>query len=210
MQPSSYASGEVPEKRERYKGPAVESMTPEQKRIYDEISRTRTTGVAGPFAPWLANPAVADHAQNLGRTVRYGLAQFGLKESEMVILTVAAGTESRAEWEIHEGEALKAGVGERLIEAIAGTWGGGRVVDRNVFGEGESAEREWAIYSFAEECCRRRTVGEETYWRARELVGDAGLSELVALVGYYNLVSMTLNVFEIEAPKKKEGGENGK
>ena len=49
-------------------------MTDKQKEIHDEIGRTRTTGTAGPFGPWLANAGLANHAQNLGRTCRCGRA----------------------------------------------------------------------------------------------------------------------------------------
>lgn len=66
--------GEATRTRTRYKGPRVEDMTDKQKEIHDEIGRTRTTGTAGPFGPWLANAGLANHAQNLGRTCRCGRA----------------------------------------------------------------------------------------------------------------------------------------
>ena len=52
-------------------GPLVDTMAPEQKALYDEIARTRTTGIRGPFGPWLANIAIAGPAQELGRVCRY-------------------------------------------------------------------------------------------------------------------------------------------
>ena len=184
------------ELRQRYKGPKVEDMNNEQKEIYEEIRRTRTTGAAGPFGPWLANPSVANYWQKLGRTCRYDLSNFGLKKSELAILVVAAGTCAQAEWDIHEGEARKAGVDESVIAALKATWGGKGLVKRDVF----AADDEWAIYKFVEELCRERTVGDDNYWDLQQLLGDVAVVELVSLVGYYNFVSMTLRTFQIKAP----------
>ncbi len=93
-------------------------MTDLQKKIYDEIRSTRTTGIAGPFGPWLANPNIAQPAQTLGRVCRYETS-FDLMESELIILLTAKHIGSVTEWAIHVGEARKAKLDERIISRIA-------------------------------------------------------------------------------------------
>ena len=40
-----------------------------------------------------------------------------------------------------------------------------------------------------------------TYNRVRKLLGDAGTVELVGILGYYAMVSMTLNTFRAPLPE---------
>ena len=61
----------TPYARQRYLGPDPATMTSAQQAIHDDIVKTRpTTGISGPFGPWLANPALAWPSQTLGRVCR--------------------------------------------------------------------------------------------------------------------------------------------
>jgi len=71
--------------------------------------------VASLLAP--ASPEVAMEAQGLGRAVRYGTS-FDMKESELVILLTAAWTGSKAEFDIHSAEAIKAGLPPSCVSLI--------------------------------------------------------------------------------------------
>jgi 4-carboxymuconolactone decarboxylase len=44
-------------------------------------------------------------------------------------------------------------------------------------------------------------VSNATYARVHKLLGDTGIVELVGILGYYVLISMTLNVFRVPLPK---------
>src|SRR5208337_2537392 len=59
---------------------------------------------------------------------------------------------------------------------------------------------EMAIYDFVKELYAKRRVGNAAYNRVRKLLGDAGTVELVGILGYYAMVSMTLNVFKAPLP----------
>ena len=56
------------------------------------------------------------------------------------------------------------------------------------------------VYNFARELLDQHRVSDNLYDEAVELLGEAGVAELVILLGYYTLVSMTLNVFEVPVP----------
>jgi 4-carboxymuconolactone decarboxylase len=65
----------------------------------------------------------------------------------------------------------------------------------------KSAPRdEMAIYAFAKELYAKRRVSTATFNRVRKILGDAGTVELVGTLGYYALVSMTLNTFRMPLP----------
>mmetsp|Transcript_54002 Transcript_54002/g.114707 ORF Transcript_54002/g.114707 Transcript_54002/m.114707 type:complete len:241 (+) Transcript_54002:36-758(+) len=102
----------------RYAGPPPDDMTSEQRSLRQSILESRPrTGLSGPFGPWLAVPAIARPSQELGRTVRYETS-LSMRESELVILLTGAKFKSEAEFDIHVGEARKAGVGWDVILSI--------------------------------------------------------------------------------------------
>ena len=185
----------------RYKGPQDDpaAMTLRQKEIYDAISKNRTTGVAGPFGPWLANPELAQHAQMLGKTCRYDLGSYDLRRSEMVILMTAVHTNAPTEWAIHVHEARKYGLEEQIIDAVQihGCDIPDEILDAIFVGDGSEVDH--AIYHFAAQLNQTNRVDDNAYWKLQRLLGDTACVELVGLVGYYDLVSKTLNTFEIEA-----------
>ena len=189
------------EQRERYKGPIKpgDLMTTRQREIYEEISRNRSTGVAGPFGPWLANPEFAQHAQMLGKTCRYDLESYDMRLSELAILVTAIHTNAPTEWTIHVEEARKHGLEEQIIKAVK-THGAEmpEEVQNEVFDGLDTVDR--VVYNFSAELNRDNHVCHDTYWELCEQRGDLGAVELVGLIGYYRLVSMTLNTFEIEPP----------
>ena len=60
---------------------------------------------------------------------------------------------------------------------------------------------ERAIYDFIQELYKTRRVGARTYKRVQSLLGDKATVELVGILGYYALISMTLNVFQMLPPE---------
>jgi 4-carboxymuconolactone decarboxylase len=190
----------------RYTGPPEGSMTEEQKHIRQVILETRPrTGLSGPFGPWLAVPDIANPAQLLGRACRYGTT-LSFRESELVILLTGAKTKSHAEFDIHVGEAIKAGISMNIINAIPrdNDFSYAAVMERVVpllksdDGSGMNA-REWAIVQFTAELLDTYTVSDYTYAITKQALGnqDSVLVEITSIVGYYTFVSYTLNVFQI-------------
>ena len=170
----------------RFQGPLPEAWTPEQRRIGEEITRSRSTGIRGPFGPWLANPALADPAQQLGRVCRYETT-LDLRRSELVILMTAAHHRSRTEWVIHEQEALRAGLEKDIIAAF-----------REGHAPNLSDPTDAALFAFTAELLETSKVCDDTYAELQRQIGDQGVVEVVGICGYYGLVALTLNVFGVE------------
>jgi 4-carboxymuconolactone decarboxylase len=167
-------------------------MDPEQRAIHAQIVESRSTGAAGPFGPWLANPAVAQPSQELGRVVRYETS-FPIRVSELAILVTAARTRCGTEWAIHCREARKAGLTDEIIgHLLAGT----------ATAEHFDDPLDRAVWRFADELTQQCRVSDDVYDElVATTVGTKGAVELVALCGYYTYVAMTLNVFRIPPPK---------
>lgn len=190
----------------RYNGPSVEEMTSQQKEIRDSILASRKgTGLSGPFGPWLAVPDIAQPAQQLGRACRYGTS-LSFRESELVILLTGAKTRSHAEFDIHVGEALKAGLSMEIINAIPRDDDFSIAkVEENVVPLLESNEREIAIVLYTAELVDTYTISDETYEKTKSALDgkDTALVEITSIAGYYTYVSYTLNAFRIPSSRKK-------
>lgn len=161
--------------------------SPEQKAVLDEILSGPRGNLNGPFLGWIHSPELAMHAQRLGAFCRYRTG-LPLRLSELAILVTAARWQAQAEWYIHYPIALQAGVPEALAEQI-------RTGVEPRFDDPDDA----LIYAFAAELYDAKRVSGETYGRAMKRFGREVTVNLVGLLGYYALVAMTLNVFDMRA-----------
>ncbi|MGH8778341.1 carboxymuconolactone decarboxylase family protein [Paraburkholderia sp.] len=161
--------------------------TPEQRAVLDEILSGPRGNLNGPFLGWIHSPELAQHAQRLGAFCRYRTG-LPLRLSELAILVTAARWQAQAEWTIHYPIALQAGVREEDAQAILA----GKLP---AFADADDA----LIYTFATELYDAKRVSDSTYTRTVERFGHEATVNLVGLLGYYALVAMTLNVFNMRA-----------
>jgi 4-carboxymuconolactone decarboxylase len=165
------------------------ALDAEQKRVYDAICAGPRGKVQGPLHIWLNSPQLADRAQALGAFCRFGS---GLERrlSELAILVTGAYWQAGFEWYAHAPMGIEAGLDPQAVEAIR---------------KGEAAQfqrrDEAAIYAFARELVTQRRVSDETYAEAEDVLGARGVVDLVGILGYYALVSMTIVAFGVELPK---------
>jgi len=169
---------------------AMDNLTPAQQAIVDAINagpRGRFMN-AGPFAVFLHAPTYGMLAQQLGGHLRFNTS-VPPRLSEFAILCTGRFWKAQFEWWAHAKIAVKQGVKEATIRDLYA----GRVP--------KSAPRdELAIYDFVKELYAKRRVSDTTYARVSKILGDAGTVELVGILGYYVLISMTLNVFRMPVP----------
>jgi len=64
-----------------------------------------------------------------------------------------------------------------------------------------NTESEKIIYEFATQLHRDHRVNDRTYANAVKEFGEEGTVDLVGILGYYTLISMTLNAFEVALPE---------
>jgi len=173
--------------------PADHQMTPEQRSLRDVIlSGPRGTfKFGGPFAVWLHAPAFGHKAQQLGALCRYHTS-LPPRLSEFAIMVTGRIWRAQYEWEAHAPIAANAGVSAATIKDVkAGRRPRTAPAD------------ELAIYDFVHQLYRDRRVSDETYRQVNDLLGDEGTVELVGILGYYALISMTLNVFQVSTESEK-------
>jgi 4-carboxymuconolactone decarboxylase len=166
----------------------LEELSAEQRRVYDAIVSGPRGAVRGPLRVWLQSPALADRAQALGAFCRFSTT-LPPRLTELAILVTGAYWRARFEWHAHAPLALKAGLDPDAIEAIRT----GRTPQW-------AHEDDAAVYAFAHALTWTRQVPDAIYARVQQILGVTALIELVGILGYYTLVSMTLNAFEVPLP----------
>jgi 4-carboxymuconolactone decarboxylase len=163
-------------------------LTPEQRKVHDAIVAGPRGKVQGPLQVWLHSPKLAARAQELGAFCRYHTT-LPKRLSELAILVTGAHWKAGFEWFVHAPEAIKAGLDTAAVDAI-------RQRTRPRF----AREDEAAVYDFASELLQNHRVSDATYRRAEAVLGAAGVVELVGILGYYGLISMTICAFRVPVP----------
>ncbi|MBD3896964.1 carboxymuconolactone decarboxylase family protein [Halomonas sp. ML-15] len=164
--------------------PSAQAMDPQQQAIYQSVVKTRGNA-NGPFLAWLHSPGLAAPAQQLGAFCRYD-TQLSLVESELLILCVAGRLQCVGEQQIHEPIAVEAG----LSEAAVATLREGGLADLG-------APRLVLLQTLARQLLDHNRLDAETFEAARQALGTQVLVEVVGVIGYYALVAMTLNAFDM-------------
>jgi 4-carboxymuconolactone decarboxylase len=192
--PASHKETSMPAKRPapRLAVLAEEQMNEAQRALMDALrSGPRGKGLVlrGPFAAFLHAPAFGQLAQALGAHCRYNTTM-PPRLSEFAILCTARQWRAQYEWFAHEPMAGKAGVKRRTMDDLRR----GRTPKA-------APKDERAIYDFVQELYKQKRVSDRTYRRVHAILGDAAMVEFVGILGYYVLISMTLNVFRMLPPE---------
>src|SRR5215207_6308663 len=162
--------------------------TPEQRAVCEEAVSGLRGRIPAPMIAWLRNPELARRGQRLGELLRYQTT-LEPRHSELAILVAARHWSSHYEWTAHKREGLKAGMDPEVVAAIAA---------RRPPALREEPER--AVYEVSSALLATRRVPEALYRQGVAALGERGMVELVAILGYYSLVALTLNAFELGLP----------
>ncbi|MGQ7792887.1 carboxymuconolactone decarboxylase family protein [Faunimonas sp. B44] len=170
------------------------ALTPEQAAAHAGIAAGARGEVSGPFPMLLHSPRAAAAVEQLGVHIRYRSA---LPDRIRALAVAIVGRHWYADyqWHIQATRAEELGVPRPVLDAIAE----GRVPD---FDE----EEDRIAYAFLSEVLKSSgltPVPEGVFAAARSAFGDEGLVDLTVLAGYYSLLAMVLNTFEI----RPEGGD---
>ncbi|MDH0091630.1 carboxymuconolactone decarboxylase family protein [Achromobacter mucicolens] len=168
--------------------PTPDTMTDDQKRVYEKIVSGPRGRLVGPLRAALHSPELAERWQALGALLRFGTS-LAPRVSELAIVVTARRWNSQIEWHIHAQAARAAGISDAVLDAI-------RARETPVFDNPDDA----VVYEFARQIQETGQVEPDLYAQAVARWDAVGVVELTAVIGYYTMVSMTLNAHEIPMP----------
>src|ERR1700688_3106900 len=172
----------------RYREISPALMSPAQKRVHDQIVAGKRGRFGGPFELLIRAPEICSLASQLGEHLRWGTS-LPDRLSELAIITTARFWRAQYEWYAHAPLAEKAGVPKAAIEAIR--TGGTPVL---------TAPDEALVHRICSEIFRTQRLSDSSFNAAIGALGEQGLFEIMAIVGYSTLIGNTLNVFQVPLP----------
>jgi len=178
----------------------VDKLSPEQKTVYDAIKGgpraklasfkavTKPEPIGGPFNMMLRSPGIGNIVQSLGGEIRFK-SSIPPKLNEFAIMVTARHWTSNYEWHAHCRLALEAGLDPAKAKDVA--------ENRRPANMGDD---EAMIYDFSRELHEKKSVSDANFKRVFDRFGERGVFDLIAVNGYYTLISMVLNVDRVPLP----------
>ena len=160
----------------------ADAMSAAQREAADALIAGPRKAVVGPFIPLLRSPALMARVGQVGEYLRFD-SLLDVRIRELAMCLVARHVSNQFEWLMHAPLALKAGVPQASLDAIA---------------EGRqphsAAPDEAAMVDFVTELLQHHGVSDSSYAAALALFGEQGVVELTTLVGYFAMVCWVMNV----------------
>jgi 4-carboxymuconolactone decarboxylase len=173
---------------DRFKPLKWDEMTAQQKTMMEHLVSGERRGAGGPFNVLLRSPEVGDLVQQFGAQMRFH-SSLPRKLNEMAIIITARHWTAQYEWNAHRTAAAQAGLNEAIIQSIAA---GKRPTSMDA--------DETVIYNFATELLNTKQVSDPVFRAVKDKFGEQGVVDLINVMGYYQLVSMLLNVDRYPLP----------
>ena len=179
-----------PEEITRFTPLKAEELSPPQKAWADMISAPPRNARFGapPYRAYIRNPDLAPKLSNLSDYLRWNTS-LSPRLSELAILITARQWTAQYEWFAHYPLALKGGLDPKVADAIAA----GKRPD-------SMKDDEAALYDLATALYRDKKVSDPVYKAALEKFGERGIMDIIGIIGYYDLVSMTLITMQAGPP----------
>ena len=172
----------------------TDDMSPEQLDLFTKVSEGRPLGpdgrIGGPFDAWCLNPDIGRRINQLGGAIRFK-PSIPRRYIELAILVTGQLWQAQFEWYAHEPMAREAGLPEAVIHGIK------HGIEPEVFDDAGDE----AAWRFCTTLHREREVDNATYAAAVKVFGEEGVADLITASGFYVLVCMTLNAFQVDLPE---------
>ncbi len=170
---------------DRFPQLSKETLNEEQQRAVVEILKQSSSGIGGPWNAMLRSPEMAERLTKLLYYIRFETS-LPLRLNELAIMITARHWSCQYEWWSHHRFAKKAGLSEEVLADLA---------------QGKRPAKmqpdEAIVYDFCTELHRTHFVSDATFKKAKEMLGEQQVVDLMAVSGTYTLISMLLNTAEV-------------
>jgi 4-carboxymuconolactone decarboxylase len=179
------------DKEPRFSQLKMEQLDDQQRPVAEEIMKVSSVGLGGPYNPLLRSPVMAGRTVKLLDYLRFNTS-VPRKLNEFAILIQARLWTSQIEWYVHYPLAIKAG----LPEAVGADLKEGR---RPASMQPDEA----AVYDLCTEISTNHVVSDATFKRAREILSEQQVVDLIMVSGTYASLAMLINAAEEGVPTGK-------
>jgi 4-carboxymuconolactone decarboxylase len=179
-------------KEPRFAPLTMDQLTDQQKPLGEQIMEVSSVGLGGPYNPLLRSPVLGQRMFDLLHYLRWETS-VPLKLNEFAILIIGRQWRSQVEWFAHAPLAIKAGLSPDIVAEL-------KAGKRPLTMPPEEA----AVYDFVTELTTNHAVSDETFARAKKLLGEQQVVDLTTVAGTYVSIAMLLAMSEESVPPSKE------
>ena len=183
-----YATGKEP----RFPQLTMDQLNDKPKPLGEQIMKVSSVGLGGPYNPMLRSPVFGQKMFDLLYYLRWQTS-VPLKLNEFAILIIGRQWRSQAEWFAHAPLAIKAGLSPDIVNELKANKRPSNMTPE-----------ESIVYDFVTELTTARAVSDETFNRAKHLLGEQQVVDLTAVAGTYITIAMILAMSEESVPPGKD------
>jgi 4-carboxymuconolactone decarboxylase len=172
----------------RFPQPTMQQLNPEQQAVAAEVMKQSSAGLGGPYGMLIKSPELLKRYLLMTDYLRQKTS-LPHRLNEMAILLEARLWDAQYEWWAHEPLARKAGLPDAIIEDIrAGKRPGSMQPDEAI------------VYDVVTELLNKRQLSDDTFGKAKQILGEQQVVDLVAVTGFYVMVSAVVIAGRIAIP----------
>ena len=179
-------------KEGRFPQLAMDQLNDKQRPLAEQIMKVSKVGLGGPYNPMLRSPVFGQKMFDLLYYLRWQTS-VPLKLNELAILIIARQWRSQVEWFAHAPLAIKAGLSPEIVAEL-------RANQR----PSNMPPEESVVFDFVTELTAKHAVSNETFDRAKQLLGEQQIVDLTAVAGTYITIAMILAMAEESVPPGNE------
>jgi 4-carboxymuconolactone decarboxylase len=172
----------------RYPAAKAEELNADQKDAAGEVLKQSSAGLGGPYGMLIKTPELLRRYLMMTEYLRQK-SSLPKRLSEMTILLEARLWDADYEWWAHYPLAQKAGVPEAMITDI-----------REGRRPANMKEDEALVYDLVMETLRDRKLTDKTFQRATQVLGEQQVIDVVAIAGFYMMVSAVVIAGRVQPP----------
>jgi 4-carboxymuconolactone decarboxylase len=179
-------------KEPRFAQLTMAELNDRQKPLAEQIMKVSKVGIGGPYNLMLRSPVLAQKMFDLLYYLRWQTS-VPLKLNEFAILIIGRQWRSQVEWFAHAPLAIKAGLTPEIVAELK--------TNRR---PSNMPPEESVVFDFVTELTTKHAVSDETFGRAKELLGEQQVVDLTAVAGTYITIAMLLAMAEASVPPGNE------
>ena len=167
----------------------IDELNAEQKAALAQLQTVLSqNGLGGPFSVWLRMPGIGTKIIDLFVTHR-NQGKLEKRLFELMTLVVIRHWSAQFAWWAHSRRSKELGIAPEIIDAVA-----------HHQSPKITREDEKLVFEVTTEIMTKQKLSDATYTRAKALLGEGVLIELIFAIGFYNMVGITLTTFEVPTP----------
>ncbi|MFL5092966.1 MAG: carboxymuconolactone decarboxylase family protein, partial [Xanthobacteraceae bacterium] len=180
--------GDIALSEPRFPQLTVDQLDDVQRRVATRIAQVSSAGLGGPYSILLRSPVLAERYLGMTDYLRFGTS-LPHRLNELAILIEARLWDAQYEWWAHYPIALKAGLSQAVADDI-----------RDGRRPTSMQPDEEVVYDVCIELLRDRNLTDATFNRAKEMLGEQPIIDLIAVAGFYVMVSSVLIAGRVGIP----------